>query len=98
LIEHFLAVLEMILKFVLRHPCLFRDPGDRVLIIAGPTDYLGSSVNILRLVHARRSKRLSFVTLLEGSYGPLRHALAPSSLRSTRLSTLPNGLCGRASK
>src|ERR1700716_2979027 len=92
LIEQFLAVLEMIVERALRDAGLLGDAGDGGFGIAVFADHLGRGIEDLLL-----GPGIAFDAIELGRCGR-RHALASSSARSSRLSTLPEGFLGRLSR
>src|SRR6202790_3338977 len=98
LIEQFLAVFEMIVECALRDSGLFGDPGDRGFCVTILADDFGGGVEYPAFGPRIALDAIEFCNLAGGGRGDLCHALASSSLRSTRLSTLPDGLRGRLSR
>src|SRR6266403_3538555 len=98
LIEQFLAIFEMIVERALRDAGRFGDPGDRGLGIPVFADDLGGGVEYLALGPGVALDSVEFCHFGGRGLGRMRHALASSSARSTRLSTLPDGLRGRWSR
>src|SRR6266403_6052693 len=92
LIEQLLAIFEMIIERALRHAGLFGDPGDGGLGIAVLAHDPGGGVEYLALGPGVALDPVEFCHFGGRGPGRVRHALAPSSARSTRLSTLPDGL------
>src|SRR6478672_7672159 len=98
LIEQLLAIFEMIIERALRHAGLFGDPGDGGLGIAVFADDPGGGVEYLALGPGVAFDPVEFCHFAGRGLGRVGHALASSSARSTRLSTLPDGLRGRWSR
>src|SRR3954454_13475468 len=95
LIEQLLAVLEMIVERALRDAGFFGDAGDGGFRIAVFADHFGGGIEDLLLGPGIALDAIELGHL--GRRG-LPHALASSSARSTRLSTLPEGFLGRLSR
>src|SRR6476661_8826927 len=98
LIEQLLAVFEMIIERALRDAGRFGDAGDGGLGIAVFADDLGGGVEYLALGPGVALDPVEFCHFVGRGLGRVGHALASSSARSTRLSTLPDGLRGRWSR
>src|SRR5258706_4112677 len=98
LIEQFLAVFEMIIERALCDAGLFGDPGDGGLGIPGFADDLGGGVEYLALGPGVALDPFELCHFGGRGLGCLGHTLASSSARSTRLSTLPDGLRGSWSR
>src|SRR6267142_2461348 len=98
LVEQFLTVFEMIIERALRDAGLLGDAGHRGFRVTVFADDLGGGVEYLALGPCIALDAIEFCHLSGGRFGCLRHALASSSARSTRLSTLPDGLRGRLSR
>src|SRR6476620_1613153 len=95
LVEQFLAVFEMIVERALGDAGLLGDAGDGGFGIAVFADHLGRGIEDFLLGPGVTLDAIELGHL--GRCG-LRHALASSSARSTRLSTLPEGFLGRLSR
>src|SRR6195256_2290431 len=98
LIEQFLTFLEMIVKRALRDAGFFGDARDGGLGVTVFADDPGGGVENLALGPSIALDAIEFCDFSGAGFGFLRHALASSSARSTRLSTLPDGLRGRLSR
>src|ERR1700686_5286708 len=98
LIEQSLAIFEMIIEGSLRDAGLFGDPGDGGLGVPKLADDFGGGIEYPALRPRVALDPIEFCHFSGSSLGYLRHALASSSARSTRLSTLPDGLRGRLSR
>src|SRR5258708_13682129 len=98
LIKQLLAIFEMIIERALRHAGLFGDPGDGGLGIAVFADDPGGGVEYLALGPGVALDPFELCHFGGRGPGRVRHALASSSARSTRLSTLPDGLRGSWSR
>src|SRR5258705_5431979 len=98
LVEQFLTVFEMIIERALRDAGLLGDAGHRGFRVTVFADDLGGGVEYLALGPCIALDAIEFCHFSGGRFGYLRHALASSSARSTRLSTLPDGLRGRLSR
>ena len=98
LVEQFLAIFEMVVKGALRHAGLFGDAGNGGFRIAVFADDFGCGVEYLLFRPRIALDPVEFRHLGGCGFRRLRHALASSSARSTRLSTLPDGFRGRLSR
>src|SRR3981081_86331 len=97
LVEQLLAILKMIIKRALRYAGFLGDAGNGGLGVTEFSDDLGCGVENVSLGPCVALDAIEFCNF-HGGCRCLRHALVSSSARSTRLSTLPEGLRGRLSR
>src|SRR5216683_2624684 len=97
-IKQFLAVFEMIVEGALRHAGLFGDASNGCFRIAELADHLGRGIEYLLLGPGVALDAIEFCHSCRVGQRSLRHPAPSSSARSTRFSTLPDGLRGRLSR
>src|SRR3954453_9273285 len=88
----------MIVERTLRYAGLFGDPGNRGLGISIFAYDFSRGVEDFALGPGIALDPIELCDFAGPGFWHLRHALASSSARSTRLSTLPEGLRGRLSR